>query len=482
MWPLPPSRMVSRECSRDVVSWWLTIHAAGVEPLTMRNPCPPGTRRFRARAAAAAVALPLLAIVPSASGAASADAVTPPAKPTASSGWISHVTWTSQQIARGVTVRTGVSRSPAEQIREAIIDPRLARVEVTHHGIIAQRQRTSAVAAALHSLVATNAGFFITSSSFGFQGVPDGLAVYAGQVQSMNNGARAALIISGGQPRIADVEAFVKVTRVGQSSYQVNGINRVPGIVEDCGRPGSLPTSKPRQDVTCTVKSELVLFTSQFGASAPRGSGTQAVLNSKGTVLSAGRQAGGRVPAGGWVIQGIGAAGAWLARYAVVGRHLSVSERIADTAGHTIPLTSGVSVGSAAPVLVSNGRVAIDADSEGVLVPGDPSFGYAWAEEPQPRTSAGINRSGDLILVTVDGRQPGFSEGVTLAEEASLMLSLGAVSAMNLDGGGSTAMAVKGRLVNRPSDGTERADGDFVVALPPALGGLARSSLPIQTA
>jgi exopolysaccharide biosynthesis protein len=48
------------------------------------------------------------------------------------------------------------------------------------------------------------------------------------------------------------------------------------------------------------------------------------------------------------------------------------------------------------------------------------------------------------------------------------MLSLGAVTAMNLDGGGSTAMAVRGKLVNRPSDGAERADGDFVVVLPPA--------------
>lgn len=47
------------------------------------------------------------------------------------------------------------------------------------------------------------------------------------------------------------------------------------------------------------------------------------------------------------------------------------------------------------------------------------------------------------------------------------MQSLGTVSAMNLDGGGSTAVAVKGKLVNRPSDGTERADGDFVAVLPP---------------
>jgi exopolysaccharide biosynthesis protein len=69
--------------------------------------------------------------------------------------------------------------------------------------------------------------------------------------------------------------------------------------------------------------------------------------------------------------------------------------------------------------------------------------------------------------VTVDGRQPGVSEGLTLVEEAQLLRSLGAVDAMNLDGGGSTAIATNGTLLNKTSDATgERADGDFIVAVP----------------
>ena len=80
---------------------------------------------------------------------------------------------------------------------------------------------------------------------------------------------------------------------------------------------------------------------------------------------------------------------------------------------------------------------------------------------------AQIDGSGRLIIVTVDGRQPGVSEGLTLTEEAALMESLGARTAMNLDGGGSTAMAVNGSLVNHTSDASgERPDGDFVVVLP----------------
>ena len=385
----------------------------------------------------------------------------------ASQGWTSHIHWKSRQLAPGVTVRSGIlsNHAPgAERISEAIIDPGRARIEVTHDGIVARRQRTSTVAHRWRALVAVNAGFFITSSADGFPGAPTGLAVYGGRLESLNNGPRAALIISNGRPRIAVAEATVTV-RAGRAAHLINGINRIPGVIADCGRPGGRPTAQPRQDVTCTDDDELVLFTSQLGAPAPRGPGSQAVLRPDGTVISKSARAGGRVPAAGWVIQGIGAAATWLAKHAIVGHRLVITERVADATGHPIPLSSGVSIASGAPILLRNGRIAVNAVREGVLDPADPSFGYAWAKQPQPRTVAGIDRHGRLILVTVDGRQPGLSEGVTLNEEASLMQSLGAVDAMNLDGGGSTAMAVNGTLFNRPSDpGGERADGDFIVA------------------
>lgn len=59
----------------------------------------------------------------------------------------------------------------------------------------------------------------------------------------------------------------------------------------------------------------------------------------------------------------------------------------------------------------------------------------------QPRTAVGVTADNKLLLVTVDGRQSGFSEGVTLVELANLMASYGATNAINLDGGGSTTMA-----------------------------------------
>jgi exopolysaccharide biosynthesis protein len=50
------------------------------------------------------------------------------------------------------------------------------------------------------------------------------------------------------------------------------------------------------------------------------------------------------------------------------------------------------------------------------------------------------------------------------------MRALGARNALNLDGGGSSAMVVDGRLVNRPSDGAERAVSDAIVVSPAAPG------------
>ena len=59
-----------------------------------------------------------------------------------------------------------------------------------------------------------------------------------------------------------------------------------------------------------------------------------------------------------------------------------------------------------------------------------------------------------IWLVTVDGRQPEQSVGMTLVELRALAHRLGLVNALNLDGGGSTTMWVQGQVVNRPSDPT----------------------------
>jgi Phosphodiester glycosidase len=87
-----------------------------------------------------------------------------------------------------------------------------------------------------------------------------------------------------------------------------------------------------------------------------------------------------------------------------------------------------------------------------------------------PRTGVGLRADGTLLLVTVDGRQPKYSVGMTLVEFATEFVRLGAVLAMNLDGGGSTTMVVNGRVINRPAttDGAERGVSTAVLVLPGA--------------
>ena len=85
---------------------------------------------------------------------------------------------------------------------------------------------------------------------------------------------------------------------------------------------------------------------------------------------------------------------------------------------------------------------------------------------PQPRTGVGVTASGKILLVVVDGRQTRWSLGPTIDEFAQIMRDLGAVTALNLDGGGSSEMVVEGEVVNRPSDGQERAISNAILMLP----------------
>jgi len=96
------------------------------------------------------------------------------------------------------------------------------------------------------------------------------------------------------------------------------------------------------------------------------------------------------------------------------------------------------------PQLLSGGERVGD-----LLVGENPSFAAAR----HPRTAVGFDAARGLLwMVGVDGRQPGYSDGMSLPELAGLMESLGATDAVNLDGGGSTVMVLRGVAVNRPSD------------------------------
>jgi hypothetical protein len=111
------------------------------------------------------------------------------------------------------------------------------------------------------------------------------------------------------------------------------------------------------------------------------------------------------------------------------------------------------------PQLVRNGAVSVDAAEQG--------FDANFTTRRHPRTAVGRTSEGDLWWVTIDGRQK-LSDGATLEELARVMQRLGCQDAINLDGGGSTALHVLGQTVSRPSDGRERDIANAVVFLAPA--------------
>ncbi len=98
-----------------------------------------------------------------------------------------------------------------------------------------------------------------------------------------------------------------------------------------------------------------------------------------------------------------------------------------------------------APTLVKNGQVNVTYNEEIMWGSG---VGY---DNGDPRTAVGYTPNNHVIMIVADGRQA-LSQGVGLPELAQIMIDLGCVEAMNLDGGGSTQMAVGNQLVNSPSE------------------------------
>ena len=119
-------------------------------------------------------------------------------------------------------------------------------------------------------------------------------------------------------------------------------------------------------------------------------------------------------------------------------------------------------------------RAAHAVGGAGLLLLNDRVF-TEWTEEKiaagfdttrHPRTLIGEDGA-SIWLVTIDGRQPALSLGMTFTELQGLARRLGLRSALNLDGGGSTTMVVRGAIVNHPSDETgPRKVSDAILVFP----------------
>ncbi len=111
---------------------------------------------------------------------------------------------------------------------------------------------------------------------------------------------------------------------------------------------------------------------------------------------------------------------------------------------------------SGGPRILRNGGVSIEVEEE--------RLSRSFADKRHPRTAIGYSQNAEvLFLIVVDGRQPGYSVGMSLEELAEFMRTrlaefsrakVNAYQGLNLDGGGSTTMVVSDQVVNKPSDPT----------------------------
>lgn len=321
------------------------------------------------------------------------------------------------EIKRGDFASEGKDRWT---INVLLVDAQRARLRL---GVATEEivgaETTSAIARRRGALAGINGGYFRTSGPA--RGEPIGVLAIADKVLSEPAKRRAALAVQfdGQQVRAAIAHIGLKATlKVGRVQRAVSGINR------------------PR------AAGELIVFTPEFHRTTlTSAEGLEAtVINNRISEVAdgAGDQT---IPRNGLVISASGRARAWAQTQ--LRRGASVEFKTQIEARPPLPFKPAYILGGG-PQLISGGRSTTVSETAG--------YATGFYQQRHPRTAIGWRKDGTLVLVTVDGRQPQRSVGMTIEELANLMLGLGCVEALNMDGGGSTTMVVKDRVVNSPSD------------------------------
>ena len=189
------------------------------------------------------------------------------------------------------------------------------------------------------------------------------------------------------------------------------------------------------------ITDDLVLFNRNYAGSTRTNEHGREVRVSKGRATEVSAKGNMRLDRDSLVLSGHGANADALAR---VRRGDRVA--IAQTLGSRLADEARLVVGGG-PMLVERGVVNVRSREESMA--SDIAYGRA------PRTGVGIKADGTVLLMVVDGRSR-YSAGMSLNEFARYLKRFGAVSAVNLDGGGSSEMVLDGKIMNRPSDGSER--------------------------
>jgi len=285
------------------------------------------------------------------------------------------------------------------------------------------------------TVAATNADFFVMAGN-PRAGNLCGLTICDGELVTLARGRPAFVIMADGTPRIGVFETTATVALPG-GTLTLLGINRDMPDDGACLYTASWAWEDKGAGVLLKAEGLPIAANGEWKATVVRAlPEDEACAADKGELILRGR----------------GQAAAPLAALKP-GDALTLTVK---TDGLEAPVSTAVGGG---PELLKGGQLL--QDPEGT----DPRH---------PRTLAGYNDR-EIIIVTVDGRQRGWSVGMKLGELGRLMQNLGCTEAINLDGGGSTTIWVRGSIENRPSDGGQRriANGVLVKSSAPQ-GPLAR--------
>jgi exopolysaccharide biosynthesis protein len=274
----------------------------------------------------------------------------------------------------------------------------------------------------------------INADFFPYTGDPLGVAIMNGDFVSEPFAGRSAMGISRGGWVLFDKLTFAgQLVAANGKSYKLHGLNRARGADEMICYSPTYGCATPNKAACIDVTLSGVTLPLQPNKTVQ--AVVQSVVPGPGTCI----------PTDGLVLSASGLAARFISDNIQIGDKITLKLDVVSQMGKDwTPVVQAVGGG---PWLVLNGQVQVDGELQ--------KFSASLINGIHPRTAVGMTKNKELLLVTVDGRQ-WISRGMTLNELAQLMQSLGAYTAINLDGGGSTDMSIKGAVINSPSEGSER--------------------------
>lgn len=348
------------------------------------------------------------------------------------------------------TIHDGVEYAQVEhKLGSDPVKINLLRLDLTkvrldvHHAMDAAigLEKTSSIATRHGAVAAINAGFFRLDSSL-WAGDNVGLLVIDHKVISDASNDRIVLGLNN-LSNITEVafgrSKLSQSIRVGNSSREI----LISGTNRELGRNETILYTPFFHRTTLTQKSDIEVE----------------VRNGRVTQIIRGQQSS-AIPADGYVLSANGEEASLLASSLKVGARLNPLRTVVLRRVSHEPdppeIENFEDAVAGVPQLIKEGKIDITWEQE--------KASRSFAETRHPRTAVAKLKDGKFLMITVDGRQPGVSVGMSLQELAEYLLSLGAVDAMNLDGGGSTTMVLDGKVVNTPSDKEgERKVGDAIL-------------------